>query len=90
MSEEIFTSSLIIQAKPEVFSQICIELGKLPNTHFAHLERKLGKIIIILEADSMRSINDWIDEAKNISGVMSVSMVYQHAEQPSSLNEVIA
>lgn len=90
MSTEIFTTSIVIQALPENFSQVCHDLKTLPDTHFGYLERQSGKIIVLLESDSMRTIQDWLSAARDIKGVLSVAMVYQHAEQASSLSEVIA
>lgn len=90
MSEEIFTTSIILQALPDHFNQICHDLRQLPETHFGHLERETGKIIVLLETDSMQAIQDWISRAHALKGILNVTMVYQHAETKSSLNEVIS
>lgn len=90
MANEIYTTSIFIQALPASFSPVCYALRQLPDTHFAYLERKTGKLIVLLEADSMHVIHDWINKAKNIEGVLSVAMVYQHVEQEASMNEVLA
>lgn len=90
MTDEIFTTSVIVQTLPEHFSEVCYSLGTLPDTHFGFLERASGKIIVLLEVESMQRIQQWIDSAREFHGVLSVTMVYQHAEQESSLDEVIA
>lgn len=90
VSREVFTSSIVVQALPEHFSQVCYDLGNLADTHFAYLERKTGKVIVLLETYSIQAIHEWIENARDIEGVLSVAMVYQHVEPESSLNEVIA
>lgn len=90
MAEEVFTTSIIVQARPDDFPSVQASLESLPYTQVAHQEVSAGKFIILLEVESLRQIESWINEARHIDGVLSVTMVYQHVGNKSSLNEVIA
>ncbi len=90
MSDEIFISSLVVQTKPENFDSVCCALRGIPDTHFGCVERTVGKVIVLLETDTSKRIQNWISRAQNVAGVLSVSMIYQHAEPASDLHEVVA
>ena len=84
MSETVYSVNLLVQTNPEDFSQVCYELGKLPDTHFAYLERSQGKIVVIQESTSIESIYDWMDIAGTVASVCSVSIISQHTERLAS------
>ena len=88
--QEIYTTSIVVQAAPDHFNLVCEQLRVLAGTEFGHREASRGKIIVLLEAETPKHIERWIQQARDLKGVLSVTMVYQHAENLTAMNEVIS
>ncbi len=90
MSNESFITSLIIRTNPPAFVSVCQALVAINGLEVHGQQPEIGKLVVLLERPTMREIQDILTDINNISGVLNASMVYQHAEPNTSLNEVIA
>lgn len=90
MSQEVFITSLIVQVQPQTVFAVAKTLGEHEEVEVAHVEEATGKIITIVETSSLSAIQRHIDRINNIGGVLSTTMVYQHCESRSALDEVLA
>lgn len=90
MQQEIYITSLIIQVHPSVISVVIEKLESHKELEIAHSETLAGKIIVIIESDSLVAIQQHIDRINSLTGVVSTTMVYQHCETGSALDEVLA
>lgn len=48
-----------------------------------------GKLVVVLEGPSTGSLLDRMDAIRKIPGVLSIEMVYQHAEEESVMKELL-
>ena len=48
-----------------------------------------GKLVVVVEAASSAGVVETIDAMRELPGVLNVSLVYQHAEPASSLEQEI-
>ena len=87
--QELHISSLILQFTPRHSHAIQEQLQTVPEIDVSHIEDKIGKIIVTMETNTHKKINHIIDNLQQFDGMLSVSMVYHHAEDADSLNEEI-
>ncbi len=87
---EVHITSLIVQVHPATVAEVAEQLNAQPEMEVAHVEAATGKIIAVIEADSLRNIEQYINCINEINGVVFTTMVYQHSESDSALDEVLA
>ena len=46
-----------------------------------------GKLVVVIEAPSGRQVLEVVDIIRSLTGVLNVSLVYQHAEPVSSMQQ---
>jgi nitrate reductase NapD len=61
-------------------------LSALPGVE-VHAASAEGKIVVTCEAPGSRELLDRVDAIKGIEGVLSATLVYQHSEPLSSMQE---
>ncbi|MFT7561619.1 MAG: nitrate reductase NapD [Flavobacteriales bacterium] len=88
-SQELHISSLILQFTPPHSHAIQKQLQAFPEIEISHIEDSIGKIIVTMETNTHKKINHIIDHLQQFDGMLSVSMVYHHAEDADSLNKEI-
>ena len=88
MTHEVHIASLVVYTRPQKTAEITNAIAAM-----AHAETWLadasGKQIVVVEADSEREIGDCMTYIGQISGVLSVNLVYHHSESADSLAEEI-
>lgn len=85
MPRELHISSLLIQHRHEALPR----LQALIDQH-AELEIALQedcRCVVLCETDDQRALMDHIDAMQNLSGVLSVSLIYHHAEPRAELDK---
>lgn len=87
---EIHISSLIIQAPQAHFSALQSLLTQFPRLEIAAIDTTKGKIIVVVEASSLRELDQMMATIKDLEGVITVTLVYHHVEQQSALEEDIS
>jgi nitrate reductase NapD len=71
-------ASFIVRALPNVAPYIAERICVLQGAEIHAIEN--GRIIVVLEGPSDRTLADSMDEIRCIDGVLAVSLVYHHAE----------
>lgn len=77
--EQVVISSLIVQAQPHDFEAISLEIHKIEGAEVVATD-PVGKMIVVLEADTDRQLADTMKIIGDISGVYGVNMVFHHSE----------
>lgn len=90
MEKDGYITSLIVRVNPLAMSGATKQIAADDEVDIVHSEQSTGKLIVIIESDSLAAIQQHIDRIHAIDGVLSASMVYQHSEPASALDEVLA
>ena len=90
MKNEIHISSVVLYAVPNTVSGLEYEIREYPYSELAFSDRKLGKMVVVLETQSMGQLKQAVSHLEQLDGVLTSSMVYHHVDAPGSLREAIA
>lgn len=93
MDETVHISSLIVQIQPRNIDALqaqCLEYASVEARVEIAAADPAGKVVVLLETPSRRHIVDFIDWLQLLEGVLSVSMVYHHAESIAELEREVA
>ena len=78
--------SLIVQVKSERIPAVTEKLNQLPNCEVALSSPETGKLIVVVEGQHSRTLLDTIDLARDIEGVLDVSLVYHQQDEQCEEN----
>ncbi|MBL8642868.1 MAG: chaperone NapD [Rhodospirillaceae bacterium] len=84
MSDDIHIASFLVHHRPEadaLIDQLTLIWGGLEVA-----ARDQGRSILLHEVDDTRTMLDCMDAVQSLPGVISVNLVYHHAEPRSALN----
>ena len=88
MTDELHIASFVVQARPEAADEVADAVQALAAAEVA--AREGGKLIVLVEASGSREVLGVVDALRELTGVLSVNLVYHHAEARDWLNEEIA
>lgn len=77
---------LVVQGKPEKLLSIQTALLAIEHTEVAAVDEQTGKLVVVMQSHDERILLENMEMAKNIDGVLVVSLVYhqqdvQHSEE---------
>ena len=82
-------ASFILLTKPDALAQVIEHLTKSPEVEVVTSDVS-GKIVFLVEAQHERRIMDIVDALRELSVVLSVSMVEHHVDELSAMLEEIS
>ena len=80
-SENWYVCSLVVQAKPAKLEQVKADILKIPHAEIHGEKLEEGKLVVTLESDRHLALSDLIDEVKNVSGVIVVSLISNYMDE---------
>ncbi|NIF30768.1 chaperone NapD [Enterobacter sp. Cy-643] len=72
---------LVVQAKPEHVAAVRSAINALPGSEVAVDDIDSGKLAVVIEAAESNALLEQIERARNISGVLAVSLVYHQQNE---------
>lgn len=81
MSSEWHVSSLFVQTRPDATKSVTQLLNAMANTEVAASEETTGKLVVVMEAASSAALIERIESARNLAGVLAVSLVYHQQDE---------
>lgn len=87
MNTEWHIASFIVTARPERIAAVIDTALKLPQTELAAQDG--SKLVLVLEGEHRGELMDRVDTLRDLEGVITVNLVYHHAEDKSALEEEI-
>ncbi|MBB3321562.1 MULTISPECIES: chaperone NapD [unclassified Atlantibacter] len=81
MSSEWHVSSLFVQTRPDATESVTQLLNAMANTEVAASEETTGKLVVVMEAASSAALIERIESARNLAGVLAVSLVYHQQDE---------
>ncbi|MCZ7835769.1 chaperone NapD [Atlantibacter hermannii] len=81
MSSEWHVSSLFVQTRPDATESVTQLINAMANTEVAASEETTGKLVVVMEAASSAALIERIESARNLAGVLAVSLVYHQQDE---------
>lgn len=86
--EEIHIVSCVVRVRSEDMATVAATIAQSPCSEiFAH--HPDGKLVVVLENAGSAEIMERIDAMRELPGVLSVELIYQHAEAATTMQEVL-
>ncbi|MBK5074456.1 chaperone NapD [Budviciaceae bacterium CWB-B4] len=73
--------SLIVQVRREDIPKVSEALYALPGTEIPGVNEDEGKLIVVMQADNSDVLFAQIESARDIAGVLAVSLVYHQQDE---------
>ena len=86
---DLHIASCVVRVRPESVPAVVAPIEAIIGASI-HAEATGGKLVVVIEGSSTGALLDQMDRIRNISGVLSIEMVYQHAEEESIMKEIVA
>lgn len=87
---ELHIASCVARIRPEAINRAIEEIELVIGCAVSGRDLdSIGKVVLVLEGDSTGALLDQMEKIRCINGVLSIDMVYQHAEEESVMEEVI-
>lgn len=84
---ETHIAGLLVQVRPGSEPAVAACLAALPRTEVSAAAG--GKLVAVCEGDNSGEILDLIAQVRDLPGVLNVTLVYQHAENATAMDEEI-
>jgi periplasmic nitrate reductase NapD len=85
VSKEWHIASFIVTARPERIAAVIDAVLKLPQTELAVHEG--ARLVLVMEGEHRGEIMDRVDALRDLEGVITVNLVYHHAEDKDALEQ---
>ncbi|TCP94868.1 periplasmic nitrate reductase chaperone NapD [Cricetibacter osteomyelitidis] len=80
-SPEWHVVGLMIQCNPEKIDEIKTALLAIENTEVSAMEREKGRLVVAMESYDQHVLLDNIEKARDVEGVIVVSLVYHEQDK---------
>lgn len=84
MRDEVHIASFIVHHRPDASASVDNLVAGMPGAEIA--ARESGRCILLHECDSPRDLIACMDAVQAVAGVVSVNLVYHHAESRTALD----
>lgn len=85
---QLYIASCIARAHQLHLAQVQTGIDEIDRCSVAASDGK-NKVIVVVEGASTAQLLDSVDQIRGIAGVLSVDLVYQHAEDAASMNDIM-
>lgn len=83
---DIHIAGALIHSRPLNLMQVIRAIDSLDGAQVYQSSAE-GKIVVVIEAPSGKQVLGMLDAMRALPGVVNVSLVYQHAEPASSMQQ---
>lgn len=87
-TSDIYIASCVVRVRPEHLAARTTAIEQVIRAPVAGSDAK-GRLVVVLEGDSTAALLDQMEQIRNMEGVLSIEMVYQHAEDESLMEELL-
>jgi nitrate reductase NapD len=83
---EVHIAGVLVQTRPERLAEVLVAITQMPAAEVQQTSPD-GRLVVVVEAPGARHVVRLLDEMRQLTGVLDVALVYQHAEPEASLQE---
>ena len=80
-NENWYVCSIVVQARPEKLEQVKAEMLAITTAEIHGENPEEGKLVVTLESNRQLALADLMDEIKDISGVIVVSLISNYLDE---------
>lgn len=88
LAPDIHIAGVLVHCRPAALARVKRSVAALERAELFQSSDD-GKLVVVVEAASSAGVVETIDAMRELPGVLNVSLVYQHAEPASSLEQEI-
>lgn len=88
IEKESHITSFVVQSQPEFLSATSQRIEAIDGAS-VHVTHPDGKLVVVMEADSLATVTDWIADISGFPGVLSAVLVYHQIEDTDRLDDLI-
>ena len=85
---EVHIAGLVVHAYPEAAARVAGLIGRRDGA-LVHAQSPDGRLVVTLEAEGGDAIAAAVVDIQRIDGVLAASLVYQHSEPASAMQEEV-
>jgi nitrate reductase NapD len=85
---EVHVAGLVVHAYPEAAARVAEAIERRDGAR-VHARSPDGRLVVTLEADGAEAIAASVVDIQRLDGVLAASLVYQHAESASAMQEEV-
>jgi periplasmic nitrate reductase NapD len=85
---QLYIASCIARAHQHNLAEVQTGIDEMDRCTVEASDGK-SKLVVLVEGTSTAQLLDSVDRIRGITGVLSVDLVYQHAEDAASMNDVM-
>ncbi|NWG40086.1 MAG: chaperone NapD [Hydrogenophilaceae bacterium] len=78
-------SGILVMARPQNIPDVSIALNSLEGVEVFQQEPETGRIVAVLEAESIKAETDMLQTIKALPGVAAAEMVYHYFEDDQEI-----
>jgi periplasmic nitrate reductase NapD len=87
---ELHIASCVTRVRSDAIEAAIVSIETVIGCAISARDRNSnGKVIVVIEGGSTGALLDQMEKIRNIPGVLSIEMVYQHAEEISLMEELL-
>ena len=80
----MFYSGLVVTCRTEGFEDVCAALSEMPRVEVHQADKGLGRVVVVLEEESIDAETEQFRRIQALPGVVDVSLVVHREEgEPS-------
>ncbi|KGQ69393.1 nitrate reductase [Chelonobacter oris] len=80
-STEWHVCGVVVQCRPQDIPTVKTALQQLELTEISAIDETAGKLVVVMESHNQGILLDRMEQARNISGVLALSLVYHQQDQ---------
>jgi periplasmic nitrate reductase NapD len=85
---ELHIASCVVRVRTDALHSVIAPIEAIIGDAISARD-KSGRLVILLEGDTTGAMLDQMEKIRGVAGVLNVEMVYQHAEEKSTMEEII-
>ena len=89
MTDELHIAGVVVHARPEGAQEVAATIAGWRGIEI-HAASPEGKLVVTLEAPTLREIASRMEEIQRLDAVLTASLVYQHGEPLAAMTEEVA
>jgi nitrate reductase NapD len=86
--EELHITGLVVHSTPRRRESVASAIDAMPGAE-VHASLDSGKLVVTLETPSSEQMTAMVSRIQHLTGVLSVSLVYQCADRLDAMNEEV-
>ncbi|MBE2896917.1 chaperone NapD [Pasteurellaceae bacterium HPA106] len=86
-ASEWHVCGLVVQCRPQDVAQVKTALLALALTDVSAIDEAQGKLVVVMESNNQADLLERMELARNIDGVLALSLVYHQQDQDTLVGE---